>query len=119
MKALLVSFLLDLRTMVISFLRDLRTMVIGYLTSKKVVTTVLTALAAKFIHDPTTRDRIVAAGVALLVAQGFTDHGKAAAIISAGASRTPTAPLGIPIYTPPSPGAAAQLVPVIPVAKTE
>lgn len=64
-----------------------------YLTSKKVVTFVLTSLAAKFIADPSVRDRVVAAGLALLVAQGAQDAGKAAAVTKAAGppvAATPT-----------------------------
>ncbi len=54
-----------------------------FVTSKKVLTALLTAGAGLFIKDPDARDRVVAAGLALLVAQGATDAGKAAAVTKA------------------------------------
>jgi hypothetical protein len=56
-----------------------------FLTSKKVLTAILTAVAGVAIKDPDTRDRVVTVGVGLLVAQGATDAGKAAAVTKAKA----------------------------------
>jgi len=55
-------------------------MLVEFLTSKKVMTAILTTVAAVFVKDPATRDKIVEAGLALLIGIGLTDFGKAKAI---------------------------------------
>jgi len=102
-----------MRPILLALAITLRTLLVDYLSSKKVLTAILTSLAAVFIDDPGIRDRVVLAGLSLLGVQGLTDVGKSAAISKADAmvksgigtplvfSRTPTEPLGLPV--PPSP----------------
>jgi hypothetical protein len=101
-----------MRTVLIALLATLRTLLIDYLTSKKVLTAILTSLAAAFIPDAVIRDRVVAAGLALLGMQGLADVGKAGAQLKADAmvnsgigqplvlTRTPTEPGGVAVSVP-------------------
>lgn len=91
------------------FLKPLVAMFIAWATSKKVLTAVLTAIAALLIKDTAVRDRVVGVGITLIAAIAVTDHGKAAAEVAAAnpppvapAAPAPTATANVTVEAPPA-----------------